>query len=387
MIEFIFYLSIFLILFPLVIYPMSLMLLSKLLRQDEVNYSEGYSPSITIIITAYNEEKVIQEKLNNLYELENPYSNVQVIVVSDGSSDNTDKIVADFSRKYSSDSMSFSLLPLNERLGKTHAQNMAVRDARGEILVFSDANSIWSAKALIKLVSFFNDGKVGYVSGKLVYRNLDNNTSQSESAYWNLDLYIRAMESKLGSTVGGNGAIYAIRKDCYFELPPILSHDGFMPTKVVLAGYKAKFSEDAIVYELPSDNPSDEFGRKVRMQRGQPWKKYYDIQKFNFFRCGIYTYFYLGHKYFKYILYITHPVALFSNIFLSFSSIFYTLILIPHVLFYILALLRLSFSLESKLFYFPYYYLMTICAQYVSIYNTISGKSSSIWEKAESTRK
>jgi len=388
MLDFIFFIVIFLILFPLVIYPFTLKILNLILRKDIVDLSYDYKPKVTLIVTAYNEEKVILNKLQNILSLKHSFDNFEVIIASDSSSDKTEEIVNDFINNDSIKKFSCVLLRVEGRKGKTHVQNEAVIKSKGDIIVFSDANSMWNKDSLVELVSYFNDESIGYVSGMLNYTNKDLSiTSNTETSYWNFDLKIRKMESDIGSTVGGNGAIYAIRKSDYVNLPPILSHDGFMPTKVVLNNRKAKFCDTAIAYERSSENEDDEFGRKVRMQRGQPWKKYYDPQKYNIFKYGLFTYFYIGHKYFKYLLYITHPVALILNIVLSVDSIFYTLILISHITFYALGYLGWKFELKNNFFYFPFYYLMTIIAQWVAVINTLTGKTQAVWEKAESTRK
>jgi cellulose synthase/poly-beta-1,6-N-acetylglucosamine synthase-like glycosyltransferase len=384
MLEILFWVVVVLLIYPLVLYPLSLLILDKFYKEDTIK-NKDYITKVSFIVSAYNEEKVIKSKLENILEQDFPKDLLEIIIASDGSSDDTNIIVNEFIKNHQD--YNISLLDVQGRRGKTHAQNEAVKIVSNDILVFSDSNSIWKEDALRLLVNRFQDQKLGYLSGKLQYINdNDNITSESESTYWNLDLKLRAIESKVSSTVGGNGAIYAIRKDAYVDLPDILSHDGFIPTKMVLKGLTAKFEPNAVAYEKAGETSEDEYKRKVRMQRGQPWKKYYDIQKFNIFKYGWFSYFYIGHKYLKYQLYLLHFILYILNYMLIENNIVYLVIFVLHSLFYILAIIGLITKSKKKLLYYPYYYTMTIVAQAHAVFNTLTGNSKSIWEKAESTR-
>jgi glycosyltransferase involved in cell wall biosynthesis len=386
-----FVLSAILIIFPFVIYPLSLKLISLLINKEkDRNISDDELPTVTLIITAYNEEKVIKRKLEEAVCYEYPEGKFDIIVASDDSTDLTNQIVQDFiSKRTVGGFPKVNLLVVKGRRGKTVAQNVAVKSAEGEIVSFSDANSTWDPFALKHMMKHFVKSKVGYVCGQLKYINTDADmTSHAEGMYWNFDLEIRKLESRISSIVGGNGAIYAIKKGLYVDLPPLLSHDGFMPTKMVLQGATAKYEERAIAFEKASENSDDEFNRKVRMQRGQPWKKYTDIQKFNVFKYGWFSYFYFGHKYVKYLLYILHPMVYITNLLIINEGTFFLLSFIVQSLFYLFSLFGylLRKKRKIKLFYFPYHYSLTIVAQMYSIVNTFKGKSKATWEKSETTR-
>jgi cellulose synthase/poly-beta-1,6-N-acetylglucosamine synthase-like glycosyltransferase len=385
MLEILFWIIVVLVIYPLIIYPISLLILDKFYKDEVYSVDINSNEAVSFIIAAYNEEKVIVNKLNNVLQLDYPKDKLEIIVTSDGSNDKTNELVNKYIEEHKN--YNIKLLNVQGRRGKTYAQNCAVRYCSSKIIVFSDSNSIWDMQALKFLVNRFQDKKLGYLSGKLQYINSDTNiTSESENTYWNLDLKLRLIESKVSSTVGGNGAIYAIRKSTYVELPDLLSHDGFMPTKMVLQGMKAKFEPKAVAYEKAGETSKDEYKRKIRMQRGQPWKKYYDIEKFNIFKYGWFSYFYIGHKYLKYQLYLFHSILYILNYMLLQDSLFYTTIFIFHSLFYILAILGYTSKSKNKIVYYPYYYTMTIIAQAHAVFNTLTGKSKSIWEKAESTR-
>lgn len=384
-------LSAFLIIFPFIIYPASLKVVSFFIKKKEgktINAEE--LPTVTLIITAYNEEKVIERKLKEATNYEYPKEKVNIIVASDDSTDLTNEIVEKFIKNQEiENSIKVDLLVVKGRKGKTAAQNTAVKLAKGEVVAFSDANSNWDKGALKHMVKHFVNSNVGYICGQLKYINTDvDMTSHAEGMYWDFDLEIRKMESRISSIVGGNGAIYAIKKELYVDLPPMLSHDGFMPTKMVLQGATAKYEEKAVAFEKASENLDDEFQRKVRMQRGQPWKKYTDIKKFNVFKYGWFSYFYFGHKYVKYLLYILHPMLYITNFLIMQSNFLLRLSFIVQSLFYLFALLgyMLRNKQKIKLFYYPYHYCLTIVAQIYSIINTFKGKSKATWEKSETTR-
>lgn len=385
MVEYLFWTLLFFILYPLVLYPISLIIIEKFYEDEVHQIDYDFNPDISLIISAHNEEKSILSKIENSLKQDYPYNKIQIIISSDNSTDRTNFLVEQFIKE--NQNRNIKLIKNYIRRGKTFAQNQAVKESSGEILLFSDANSLWNEDATRYLVSRFKNSNLAYLSGRLKYINDDNNLSnQTESTYWNLDIEIRRLESKISSTVGGNGAIYAIRKNNYVELPDLLSHDGFMPTKVVLQEMDAKFEPRAIAFEKGVKSINEEYFRKVRMQRGQPWKKYYDLNKFNFLKYGWFSYFYIGHKYLKYQLYLFHIFFLIINIYLSFESLIYQIILFFHFLFYFLASLGWLLKFESKIFYLPFHYTMTIIAQVHAIYLTLLGKSSATWNKADSTR-
>jgi len=390
-IEIAFFFVIILIIYPFAIYPVSIIALSLLKKKKEMKrFNLDELPFVSLIITAYNEEVVILRKLEETLKYNYPRNKFEVIVVSDDSDDKTNEIVTGFISSRKTTQPGYKFLCVEGRKGKTFCQNYATKQARGEILAFSDSNSQWNPEALLRLVEVFKDDKIGYVSGNLVYLNSSEDlTSHVEGLYWNFDIKLREIESNLSSIVGGNGAIYAIRKGNYVNLPPLLSHDGFMPTKIVLQGMKAKFVKEAVAGEYASTDSVDEFQRKVRMQRGQPWKKYYDFKKFNIFKYGLFTYFYIGHKFLKYILYLTHPALFVLNVLIFDLSILYKITLFMQVIFYIFSIIGyiLRNKTKIKVFYYPYHYMLTVIAQFVSVINTFSGKSKPTWSKSKTTRK
>lgn len=383
--ETLFFLSVLLIFHTLIGYPLSLMLVDRFAKKPPLRRDLSLRPTVTVIVPAHNEEKTIRAKLENLIGLNYPRELLEVIVASDNSTDRTNEIVASFASEHSD--YDIKLYVVMERKGKTNAQNEAVRIAAGEILVFSDANAMLHRDAVTHLVSSFTEEDIIYVTGKLVYINQDEAmSSKAESDYWNYDLFMRKVESDVRTITAGNGALYAIRKAEYVFFDPIRCHDAAMPSYAALNHKRALFNEKAIAYERAGATSSDEFRRKVRMFRGGLRPLYEDACKYNPFRYGWYSYFYFSHRSCRRALFIFHIIALLTNLFISGQHWLFQLALIGQLVFFVLALLRCLFRFNGKVFYYPYYYCMTLVAQIVGTYNHLTGNSRPFWEKAETTR-
>ena len=383
---YLFWISIIGIIYTFIGYPLSLYIISKLFKIKKIEKWDNIEeyPEVTYIIAAYNEEKNIRKKLENTVLLDYPKKKLEIIIASDGSSDKTNNIVEEFIKE--NNELDIKLYEVKNRKGKTNAQNEAIQIAKGEILVFSDANSIWKENSLENLILNFKDKNIDYICGKLEYINsLENITSNAENTYWNFDLWMRKVESNISSITAGNGAIYAIRKDKIELIPAIQCHDGAYPTIRVLKGRRAIYEEKAIAYEKAGENTRDEFKRKIRMGRGILFSKYSKLQKYNPFKTGIFSYFYFCHRYLRYSLYLFHIFIYISNMFLL-ENKFYLYIFILQNLFYLLAILGNFIKIKYKILYLPYYYMITVSAQFIAILKSILGLNKPFWEKAESTR-
>jgi cellulose synthase/poly-beta-1,6-N-acetylglucosamine synthase-like glycosyltransferase len=234
--------------------------LAARLRRRGVHAAE-IEPSASVVIAAYNEEDVIERRVRNLLELDYPAERLQVVVASDASADRTDEIV----ERLALEDPRVKLVRC-PRGGKVAAQNRGVREASGEIVAFSDANAVWEASALRKLVRSFADPSVGYVSGRATYEAADG--TNREGAYWRFELWLRGHESRLGSITAGNGPIYAVRRTDWVDLEPWCGHDLGLPYLMVQRGRRAVYDPEAVSIEKPSRDLEDEYRRKVRMLRG-----------------------------------------------------------------------------------------------------------------------
>jgi len=383
-IKIMFLISAFLIFYTFIGYPVSLLLISKFKTAD-IEYNMEYQPYVSMIIPAHNEEKVIINKLNNLCGLNYPESKLELIVASDNSTDNTNQLVEEFITN--NPHWDIKLHLVNERMGKTNAQNEAVRISNGEILVFTDSNAILEKDSISHLVSCFISSEVMYVAGRLKYVNDTNYlSSDSEKSYWNYDLFMRKMESNIKTITAGNGALYAIRKDDYVELDPKRSHDAGIPLEAAFNNKRAVYNEKAIAFEKAGETTEDEFKRKVRMFRGILNTFFKNPKKYNIFKYGWFTYFYFGHRTLRYSLFMLHGICFLTNLLLIKDNLFYSVLFFLQALFYVFALIGKYSGFKSKFFFYPYYYSMTLVAQLLGAINQLRGKSKPFWEKAETTR-
>ena len=211
-------------------------------------------PSVSVIVAAYAEADVIAGRVANLRELDYPAEQVEVIVACDGSPDAT----AETARAAGAD-----LVLELPRGGKIRAQDAAVDRSEAEIVAFSDANARWENRALSRLVAPFADPRVGYVCGDVAFVN-ERGTNQ-EGLYWRYEMALRSLESQVSSVTGGNGAIYATRRDAYLIVDPIMGHDLSFPFNMVKRGWRAVYASDAHATEKMVPTIEGEFARKRRM--------------------------------------------------------------------------------------------------------------------------
>lgn len=259
------WISLFLIVYTYLGYPAILWLLARRARIEETGrLSETSIPSVSLIIAAHNERRVMSEKLTNAESLAYPQDKLEVIVASDGSTDGTNEIVR------ACPWPSLRLVALPEHRGKAAALNAAVASASGELLVFSDANTLFQSDALHVLVTHFSNPRVGCVSGRLSLVNPSSDEGgRGEGAYWRLETWIKTKESRLGSVIGANGAIYAIRRGLFTEIPVgLINDDFFVSMKVLEQGYRALFEPAAIGQEETAPSLEGEYRRHVRDAAG-----------------------------------------------------------------------------------------------------------------------
>jgi biofilm PGA synthesis N-glycosyltransferase PgaC len=251
-VEVVFWLSLIFVVYTYFGYPVLLVIMVKLWGKP-VDKKE-FTPSVTMIIAAHNEEQTIRKKLENALDMDYPKGKFDIIVMSDGSSDRTDDIVREFFNR------KVRLIRVPERSGKAHAINTAVPEAQGEIILFADARQYYDKNAIIELVRNFNDSKIGAVSGELYLVNHDGRgVGEGVGTYWKYEKLLRKMESRLYSTSGATGAIYAIRKDLYRQIPDdTILDDVVIPMNVVLSGYRVVFEENANAYDKVASTAKQE---------------------------------------------------------------------------------------------------------------------------------
>ncbi len=337
------------------------------------------TPTLSLIIPAWNEERTIAQRLNNALALDYPREFLEIIVASDGSNDGTEAVV----EKYAPE---VRLLRLPRR-GKISALKAAVARATGEILVFSDANSMYQAQALRKLCRNFADPEVGGVCGNQIYRKNSSadTASAGEHLYWSFDKWLKQKESLTGSIVSAHGAIYAIRRELY--RPPAgaaVTDDFVISTEVIARGYRLVFEHEAVAYEEPVPAAGREFKRKVRiMNRG--WRAVM-LQKrlLNPWRYGFYALELFSHKILRRLVPCFLLILLVASLLLQSQHSFYYGAVAAQIAFYSLAaagfLLRQRRLGNAKVFYIPFFYCLANLAALTALFKLAAGKRIESWQ-------
>ncbi len=383
--QIIFWVSLFVVFWAMIGYRGSLKILGRIYRKRKLEKNYDYKPRVTVLIVAYNEEKVILEKLNNVIANDYPKDRIEYLVASDCSMDGTHALVQQFIAEHPE--INLRLIVAQNHFGKTNAQNEAQKFATGEILVMSDANAMFQENAISELVAAFTADDIAYVSGRLQYINAgDNETASSESSYWEGDLAQREAESNIQTITAGNGAIYACRNAEYYDFDPIICHDGGMPLYYAKQKKRAIYNPDAVAHEKAGETNSDEFKRKVRMNRDIVRTILRGFTVLNAFRYHWFSYFYFGHRMCRYLLWLAHAVLLVLAFVLIPVHWIYLAAAAVQVVFYLIALVSHLAKGRNKWGKMVAYYTMTVLAQWKGVINCMTGKSKATWESAESTR-
>jgi len=341
---------------------------------------EPITPRLSLIIPVWNEERTIAKKLENVLGLDYPQGALEIIVASDGSTDRTEAIVA------ASANSGIRLLRLPRR-GKIHALKDAVAVATGEILVFTDANSICESDALRMLARNFADPEVGGVCGNQVYLKAKkaDSSSKGERLYWAYDKWLKRMESLTGSIVSAHGAIYAIRRELY--QPPVsaaVTDDFAISTAVIEQGYRLVFESEAVAYEEPASAASFEFGRKVRIMNRGLRAVLLRKRLLNPLQYGFYSLELFSHKVLRRLVPIFLFLLFVASLQVSSGGGFYAVAAVAQTLFYFSAgagyVLRHHRLGHMKLLYIPFFYCLANAAALVAILKLLAGRRIERWQ-------
>ncbi len=334
-------------------------------------------PDLSLIIAAYNEEAVLRAKLENALALDYPDEKLDIIVVSDESSDDTDSIAAEFAER------GVCLFRVGKRGGKTLAQNAGVELASGRFLVFSDANSMYAPDALKRLMAPFADERIGCVCGELQYANPeDGGVGKGEGAYWRYEQFLKQRESLLSSTLGANGAIYALRRELFEELGSEIISDFVMPIRVWRQGYRVLYESKAIAVEHSGGSFGDEYGRRRRIITRSLhglWTQRGVLNPFAHFFFALQMF---SHKVLRWLVPVLLLVALLVNIPLAADSL-YRLLLVLQIIFYGLAVLgNILPERLSRLFpfYVPAYFCAINFGALLGLVHFLTGRRDRIWQ-------
>jgi glycosyltransferase involved in cell wall biosynthesis len=330
-------------------------------------------PTVSVIVAAYAEQDVIADRIANLRSLDYPADQVQVIVACDGSPDQT----AERARAAGAD-----LVLELARGGKVRAQDAGVERSRSEIVAFSDANVSWDADALTRLVAPFGEPDIGYVCGDVRFVN-DRGDNQ-EGLYWRYEMALRSLESRVRSVTGGNGAIYATRRDSYIVVDPIMGHDLSFPFNMVKRGWRAVYAPGARASEKMVPSIEGEFARKRRMMShgwpivirgGMLSPRGYD---------PLYALMMFSHRLLRYASPFLHLAALVTSLALIGQGWVYVLAVVVQLTVLLAALL--APVIPSRPLLVARYYVLTTTSLAAGLWDWLSHGTQAGWEPAQGTR-
>lgn len=381
LLEWLFFVCTALVVYHYLLYPALVILLSRLRKSDDSaseRPTDSAPPSVTVVIAAYNEERVIAQKLENTLALDYPAERLQVIVAAHGSSDAT----ADLARGFGSRGV--RVLHEPARRGKTAALNRAVEAASSEIIVFSDANNQFNTDALRQLVRHFADPQVGGVCGlKQIYESADRESAVGDGLYWKYESAIKIAESRLGSITGADGEIFAIRRALYRPLDEsLINDDAAITFELVRNRYRVLYEPAARSYEHASIRIEDDFNVKVRMVSGgfQTLSRYW---RFLMPPRRAFAWAFISHKVLRWLAPEFLVLMLACSILLV-AQPFFQLMLVAQVGFYVLAWLGWSRRTRGAMpiaLYVPFYFCAMNLAALFGLYRFVT--STTQWKKAE----
>jgi cellulose synthase/poly-beta-1,6-N-acetylglucosamine synthase-like glycosyltransferase len=331
-------------------------------------------PTVTLLFAAYNEEEHLAEKLENTKQLNYPAGKLQVVIVSDGSSDRTNAILR------ANDDPSFEIVIRTERAGKCAALAVAVERARNSIFVLCDGSTMFASDALRKLVRHFQDPAIGAVCGALSFQ-CNAESSQTEGLYWKYETALRLMEARLGATLTPSGAIYAVRGDIYLPpSPDVLVDDILTLMNVRSAGFEVHYDPEAKAVDFPATSVAGEFHRRVRIGTGsfRALPALLRVPKTRFTSFAFFS-----HKLLRWILPVLMILILVSNLFLL-REPFYRFTLIAQLLILLWAAMGFVFRkpLSGVRFSLVGYFLVAMnLAFLVGLLRSLSGGKEVAWQR------
>lgn len=372
--ELLFWISGGLILYVFFGYPVLLMLLGRAAGKQQEAKS-GLVLDVTLVISAYNEESVIADKIENCLAIDYEKARLQIIVVSDASTDETDSIVKQY------ENQGVELLRRESRAGKTLGLNEAIRIATGEIVVFSDANAMYLPSAIRNLVRNFDDQSVGAVVGESTYGGVSTESETSESLYWRYETFIKRLETRLGSVVGGDGAIYAVRKNLYKPMRADALSDFVNPLQIVEQGRRCVYEPAAVSVESAAGSFDKEFSRKVRIVN-RAWRAMLSMKHMlNPAKHGLFAFEFISHKLLRWLVPFMLVVLFLASLALVNASSIYRVTFYAQCAFYVLAFS--GFALRDRrqpvLSYIPFYFCLVNFASAKGIFQAFHGTTYTTW--------
>jgi len=386
LIKLLFFLSLFTIFYAYVGYGILLYLIIRIKniikkspRSDELKEID-YEPFVSIVIPAYNEIDFLDDKIKNTYSLNYPQNKIEIIVITDGSSD--------YSDKYLKENYPFiKVLHEPERKGKSYALNKGLKYANGEIIIFTDANTYLNSDSIKNIVKHFTNPKVGCVAGSKRVKEIKDTPGEGESLYWKYEEFLKKLNSDFNCAIGAVGEILAVRKEIAQPIPNDTVIDDFvLSMNIAYSGYKVVFEPNAYAIEKPSLNEKEELKRKIRIATGAFQTLFRYLNWLNFFKTPILSFQYFSYKVLRWTFVpFCIPLTFLLNLLLFFYSnlYLYKLLFILQVFLYILVLSYYMKITKFKLAKIIFYILFMNYSMLLGFFKYIKGEKHFVWEKAK----
>jgi len=383
-----FWISLFIIFYTFIGYGLLLFLLVRIKRfikgRNDVVGEDDFTPTVTLLIAAYNEESYIAKKVKNCFELNYPSNKLQIVFVTDGSTDATPEKIKQFSN--------VKLLHKPERRGKMAAIKRVMPLVESEIVVFTDANTFLNPDAIKKLVWHYQKPKVGAVAGekKILVEKLADASSAGEGFYWKYESALKKWDYELYSNVGAAGELFSIRRELYqpVETDTIID-DHMIAMRIAEKGYIIAYEPEAFALEAASANAGEELKRKIRIAAGGIQSILRLKKSANLFINPLFTFQYISHRVLRWAITPFLLVAVFilnGLIVLTQPSLVYQVLFGAQVLFYLLSFAGYIFerqNIKFKAFFIPYYFCLMNYAAIAGLFRYLRRSQSAAWEKSK----
>ncbi|NQY68015.1 MAG: glycosyltransferase family 2 protein [Flavobacteriales bacterium] len=384
--EMIFWLLLLIVFYTYIGYGIVLFIIVRFkeLVWDDIQIDQkDYEPEVTIFIAAYNEMPCLKEKLANTLSLDYPKEKIQILFITDGSNDG--------SEKYLKAIPEVNVEHESMRLGKIGAINRGMQFVKNPIVIFSDANTTLNTGAVKEIVKHFKMDKVGCVSGekRIKKEMFTGASSEGEGFYWKYESFLKKLDAKLYSAVGAAGELFAIRKELFkpVRMDTILD-DFIISMEIVRAGYTIAYEPEAYASEFASPSVREEMKRKIRISAGGIQSIIRLSALLNVFRYGVVSFQYISHRVLRWTI---TPICLIALIPINFILIeplgtLYTAMFYGQILFYSLAFI--GWFLDSKgkkvkMLFIPFYFLFMNMCVFLGFYRLIKGDQMAVWDKAK----
>ncbi len=355
-------------------YPLLVWIVSRLAPRPVTR--ADFEPRVTVLITAYNEEPAIADKIRNTLAIDYPPEKLEILVASDGSTDRTEEIAATFP--------GVIVFRQEGRRGKTFTQNRAVERASGDVILFSDATTEYQPNVLRELLPNFADQTVGCVAGKLTYvDDSRSNVGKGAKSYWNYETFLKKAESRACSLIGASGCLYAVRKSAYREMYPEACSDFLICTVIYEQGMRSVYEPNAVCFEETNRRTDKEMKMRVRVISQTLTDLWRNRSMLNPFRSGFYAIELISHKLLRYAVPLLLIVIFAASAALMGGSQFFEIVFLSQVAFYFVAALGLLIERAGArigIFAIPHYFVLANVASVIGFYKFVRGERYATWE-------